>query len=261
MAQTATRRGNGHSRRRSANARAKAAAKKPRRGAAEAKPTRKLADAGRKAAVAATKKSLLGHAARAALKTGGETAKRAARTAGEALQQAGARAQTEVAERLSAAREAASRLTPDTVALKRLPIQVSIDIAVPLPVAWQEWMALERLPEGVHAVTDIERDGDELTGRAGHTGSEWAAEVIDEREEQSFAWQSREGSDCAGLVTFHQLSERLTRLELNLDVVPTSVAEAALLATRIADRRAEAELRRLKARLELISPDQYEDND
>ncbi len=148
------------------------------------------------------------------------------------------------------------------LAHQRLPIQRSVDIAVPLRVAWEEWLMFESLPEGAHTVSDIERDDNVLSGRTdGPRPAGWEAEILDERSQQSFAWQSHQGSDCAGLITFHRLSERLTRLELNLDIVPTSLAEAAQLTTRIADRRAEAELRRFKARLELINPDLYQDDE
>jgi hypothetical protein len=49
----------------------------------------------------------------------------------------------------------------------------------------------------------------------------------------------------------------LTRLELELDIVPVRSSEAFELLTRIADRRAETDVRRFKARLETISPDEY----
>jgi uncharacterized membrane protein len=145
-------------------------------------------------------------------------------------------------------------------ARRRLPIQRSLDIAVPLQVAWEEWLALESLPEGVDTVADIERDGEVLVGRiTGPRARDWEAEILDEREQQSFAWLSHEGSDCSGLITFHELSLRLTRVELNLDVVPTGIADAVQLKTHLADRHAEAELRRFKSRVELINPDEYED--
>jgi hypothetical protein len=67
-----------------------------------------------------------------------------------------------------------------------------------------------------------------------------------------------QGSDCAGLLTFHRLSDRLTRLELDLDVLPTNPAEALTLASHLAHRRAETDLRRFKAHVEFISPDVYE---
>jgi uncharacterized membrane protein len=91
------------------------------------------------------------------------------------------------------------------------------------------------------------------------TGARWEAEVLDQRPNESFAWQSVKGSDCAGLITFHRLSERLTRLELNLDVIPQGMPEAMGLLTYLADRRAEADLRRFKAHVELINPDLYDD--
>jgi uncharacterized membrane protein len=144
----------------------------------------------------------------------------------------------------------------------RLPIQESVDVAVPLDFAWSEWMQLRFLPEGVDHVTDLERDGGELRGRlGGDSGASWSAEVLDEREGESFAWKSNEGSDCAGLITFHRLSERLTRLELTLDVVPSDAAQSALLLSHLADRRARRELRRFKADLEVVSPDVYADDE
>ncbi len=142
-----------------------------------------------------------------------------------------------------------------------VPIQLSIDVAVPIHVAWEEWRSWGRLPEGVHRIVDVERDGDSLIGHtAGPRELDWEAEIKDEREDESFAWLSVEGTDVAGLATFHQLSERLTRIELDLDVVPTNPTEAMTLALHLAHRRAEADLRRFKAHVEFISPDAYEDS-
>jgi uncharacterized membrane protein len=142
---------------------------------------------------------------------------------------------------------------------RRPPIQLSIDVAVPLKVAWDEWVQFGSMPEGVHRIEEVHRDGDSLFGRvAGPRSSDWKAEIVDERDQQSFAWRSVQGTDCAGLVTFHRLSDRLTRLELDLDVLPTSPAEALTLASHMAHRRAETELRRFKAHVEFINPDEYE---
>jgi uncharacterized membrane protein len=177
-----------------------------------------------------------------------------------------------VAERLPSARETLSNLAehsafnlnnggaPLAQRLRSVPIQRSIDIAVPLEVAYEEWMKLEFLPEGVHTVRKIRRDGDRLRGRitgVSRERSRWRAEIREERPGESFAWRSDQGSDCLGLVTFHRLAERLTRLEVELDVLPLGPTQAFELVTRIADRRAEADLRRFKAELERISPDDY----
>jgi uncharacterized membrane protein len=164
--------------------------------------------------------------------------------------------------RSAADRSAAlTREALESTARRRPPIQVSVDVAVPLEFAWEEWMSFSGLTEGVHRIEDVERDGDRLFG---HTDSrrpaDWEAEIVDEREDESFAWRSVEGSDVAGLATFHRLSDRLTRIELDLDVLPTHPLEAVSLALGNANRRAEADLRRFKAHVEFIDPDVYEDS-
>lgn len=144
--------------------------------------------------------------------------------------------------------------------VRRLPIQQSIDVAVPPEIAWAQWMELKHLPEGTQRLSNVQREGDELRARIdGARGSDWSAEIIDEREQESFAWQSTQGSDSAGLATFHPLGERLTRIELTLDVQPEDLSEAARLLLHIADRRVGQELRRFKADAELLNPDVYEE--
>ena len=143
---------------------------------------------------------------------------------------------------------------------RELPIQRSVDVAVPIDVAWDEWQRFEFLPEGTHKVADVERDGDDhLVGRVTgmHVERDWEAEIVDERIDESFAWHSMGSSDTSGLVTFHELGERLTRIELHLDVIPGGVRDAVALMLRVADRRAEAELRRFKAHVEALDPDEY----
>jgi hypothetical protein len=43
---------------------------------------------------------------------------------------------------------------------KRPPIQLSLDVAVPLEVAWEEWISFGSIPEGVHRIEEVERDGE-----------------------------------------------------------------------------------------------------
>ena len=177
----------------------------------------------------------------------------------KALKAIGGKATEAAGESVRSAAERAAAASKGALENTRLPIQASIDVAVPLLVAWEEWMSFDTFTEGVHRVEDVERDGDELIGTiAGSHRTGWRAEVVDEREQEAFAWRSFEGSDCAGLVTFHRLSERLTRIELDLDVVPTKPAEALTLSLHLGDHRVHTDLRRFKARVEFINPDVYE---
>jgi hypothetical protein len=49
----------------------------------------------------------------------------------------------------------------------------------------------------------------------------------------------------------------LTRIELELDVVPGRMGEAVSLVARVADKRAETVLRGFKAQVEALDPDEY----
>jgi len=203
-----------------------------------------------------------GSARKAAKTPAKKAAKLPAKAAAVTAKEIGRRALTTAAGAVREAAESVRERTTGAAAshVRRIPIQCSLDVGVPVEVAWDEWMAFESLPEGMHRVGDIERDGDGvLVGRISglKVADDWEAEILDEREDESFAWKSTRGSDCAGLVTFHPLSQRLTRVELQLDVVPSRMGEAAGLALHLADRRAEHDLRAFKARVETISPDDY----
>lgn len=230
--------------------RARKAAAQP--GKSAAKGSARSTAKGVKKATEALKPSAARHPIRrmamtAALKGLKLVARKAVETAGDTVRAAADRAAI------------AGKDALDSGLSRRLPIQVAVDVAVPLEFAWEEWMTFENMTEGVHRIEDVERDGDRLYGRTpAPLSADWEAEVVDEREQQSFAWRSVQGSDCAGLATFHHLSERLTRIELDLDVLPTRPGETLTLSLHLAHRRAEAELRRFKARLEFINPDVYE---
>lgn len=237
MARTATKQRSSATRR--ARGTSAGAKKRPAKGAAKAAPAKAAA----KAAKNPAKKFARAAALKALKAIVGKTAELTARGVRSAADRATAASKGALENGLSA----------------RLPIQSSIDVAVPLLVAWEEWMTFNPFTEGVHRVEDVERDGDELVGTiAGPRGVDWRAEILDEREQEAFAWRSVEGSDCAGLITFHQLSDRLTRIEVDLDVLPTNPAETLALSLHLAHHRVTTDLRRFKARVEFIHPDVYE---
>jgi uncharacterized membrane protein len=231
---------------------AKSVTKRAVKPGAKATVARKGAKAVAKAATPGVSSALpvpKGLARKAAKKTLGVVARKTAEMSAEAIRRAGDQAAV------------AGRRAIDAASAARLPIQLSIDVAVPIHVAWGEWISWGVLPEGVHRIEDVERDGNSLLGKtAGPRGVDWEAEIQDEREDESFAWRSVAGTDVAGLATFHQISDRLTRIELDLDVVPTNPTEALTLATHLAHRHAAADLRRFKAHVEFINPDVYETN-
>ena len=61
----------------------------------------------------------------------------------------------------------------------------------------------------------------------------------------------RQGITHSGVVTFHELAPRLTRIELNLDVDPGSLIEKAARGMRHVKRAVRADLHRFKAFIEM----------
>lgn len=227
----------------------------PQAGEKAAKKGAETAKKGVQSVVRAAKGEISSSKAPTPKRLAGKAAKKAVTLMARKTAEKGVDAVRRVADRAAVA----GRNAVDAGMSQRLPIQLSIDVAVPIHVAWEQWRSWGSLPEGVHRIQDVERDGDSLLGHtAGPRSVDWEAEIKDEREDESFAWRSVAGSDVAGLATFHQISERLTRIELDLDVMPTNPTEALTLALHLAHRRAEADLRRFKAHVEFISPDVYE---
>ena len=261
MAQTATRkRASGGSSNKRASAKSN--------GNGNAKASAKSNGSGsKKSAKKSVKGAAGGAAAKEALTTrpgGPVRAKAAAAAIKAAAKQVGAKARDTLPAIADGSRNALDKVRGagwDRMAEKArpVPVQCSLDVAVPLEAAWDEWMRFDWMPDGAHRVADVERDGDVLLGEltGARISRDWEAEITDERTDQSFAWQTVEGSDTAGLVTFHRLSERLTRLELQLDIVPEGASEALSLVLRRADRRAENVMRSFKAQVEALDPDEY----
>jgi uncharacterized membrane protein len=258
MAQTARKRGTG------AASTPRSSRTQRRRGASDGDAKRKTAAAGAKRVVKAASSKPTVDAKRAAKAASPKrVARKLARKAIARAVRTAARGAGRIVS--SGARAAVSGMRSANLEsllarARTLPIQRSLDVAVPLEVAWDQWESLRFIPEGTHRVASIERDGDDrLVGRVHglRVERDWEAEIVDERVDESFAWHSVGGSDCSGLVTFHRLSDRLTRVELHLDVIPGGVAEALELVSRVADRRAGAELRRFKAYAETLDPDEY----
>jgi uncharacterized membrane protein len=228
---------------------------------------------GKGAAKSATKKSVkaagAGAAAKSALTTrpgGNVRLKMAAAAVKTAAKKAGERAKDALPALSDGPRAALDKVRDaswDRMAerVRTVPVQQSVDVGVPLEAAWDEWMRFDWMPDGAHRVTDIERDGDVLLGQlAGpRFARDWEAEITDERPDESFAWQTTQGSDTSGLVTFHRLADRLTRIELQLDIVPEGPGGALALLLRRSDRRAENVLRNFKAQVEALDPDEYPD--
>jgi uncharacterized membrane protein len=137
---------------------------------------------------------------------------------------------------------------------RRMPVQQSVDVAVPVETAYNQWTQFENWPEFMHRVTRVTQEDDCTVSFAtkiwGKT-KQFVAEIETQRPEERIKWRVSQGMTHTGVVTFHELAPRLTRVELSLDVDPGSWIEKAARGMRHVKRAARADLHRFKAFIEL----------
>ena len=133
---------------------------------------------------------------------------------------------------------------------RRMPIQQDIDIGVPLETVYNQWTQFEDWPKFMHRVQQIsQEDETHLSFKAKIWGisKEFKAEIVEQRPDERIKWKVTEGLVHNGVVTFHELAPRLTRVEVNLDVEPGSMIEKAARGMRHVKRAVRADLARFKA--------------
>jgi len=137
---------------------------------------------------------------------------------------------------------------------RRLPVQESIDVAVPLETAYNQYTQFEDFPKFMHRVEKVEqRDDAHLVWHEKIWGirRQWEAEITDQRPNQRIAWKSLSGTETTGVVTFHELSDRLTRIEVILDFQPQGLLEKTASGFRMSRRALKSDLMRFKAFVEM----------
>jgi uncharacterized membrane protein len=137
---------------------------------------------------------------------------------------------------------------------RRMPVQQAIDVAVPIESAYNQWTQFEDWPEFMHRVTRVTQEDDctvsfatKIWGKA----KEFEAKIETQRPDQRIKWRVSQGITHSGVVTFHELAPRLTRIEVTLDIEPGSLIEKAARGMRHVKRAVRADLHRFKAFIEM----------
>jgi uncharacterized membrane protein len=109
---------------------------------------------------------------------------------------------------------------------RRMPIQQSVDVAVELETAYNQFTQFEDWPQFMHRVTNVSQDEDETirfsTKIWGKT-KEFEAKIVTQRPDDRIKWKVAQGITHSGVASFHELAPRLTRIEITLDVQPGSM--------------------------------------
>ena len=129
----------------------------------------------------------------------------------------------------------------------------SIDVAVPVRTAYNQWTQFETFSQFMEGVQRIEQVGPTtthwVTSIAGVT-REFDAEITEQHPDERVAWTTSNGTHQSGVVTFHRISDDTTRVTLQLDHEPEGVLEKAGDVLGIVQRRIKGDLARFKTFIE-----------
>jgi uncharacterized membrane protein len=136
---------------------------------------------------------------------------------------------------------------------RRLPIQRWTDVAVPIDKAYDAWTNFEEFPNFMHRVLEVsQEDANKIHWREKiwFSTREWDGEITDKRKNDRIAWKSVSGTQHSGVITFHKLDDKLTRVMVDIDFLPTGMIEKMASGMRFVKRAVEADLARFKAYVE-----------
>src|SRR3954469_831433 len=137
---------------------------------------------------------------------------------------------------------------------RRMPIQQAVDVAAPLDVVYDQFTQFEDYPKFMHRVERAEQRDDAhvvFSEKIWGVRRQWEAEIVEQVPDERIVWKTVSGTSHVGVVTFHELSDRLTRIELNIDIDPEGPIEKIARGARFAKRAARADLKRFKAFVEM----------
>ncbi len=132
-------------------------------------------------------------------------------------------------------------------------IERSVEVNVPVRVAYNQWTQFEDFPHFMEGVERVEQLTDErLHWKAEIGGSEreWEARITEQTPDQRVAWTSEGGSHTAGVVTFHKLDDTTTKVMLQMEFEPKDLPEKVGDALGIVERRIQGDLDRFKEFIE-----------
>ena len=132
-------------------------------------------------------------------------------------------------------------------------IERSVDVGVPVHVAYNQWTQFEEFPKfmkDVEEVTQIDDTRLYWRVRIGGKTKDWEAVITEQIPDTRIAWRDAEGVRNAGVVTFHRISDSTTRVMLQMEYLPEGLIETAGNAMGVVERQIETDLKNFKEFIE-----------
>lgn len=132
-------------------------------------------------------------------------------------------------------------------------IEQSIEVAVPVTTAYDQWTQFESFPEFMEGVDRIEQVSDTMTHWVTSIGGvkrEFDAKITEQKPDERVAWRTVDEPHQAGVVTFHRLSPDTTKVMVQMDFEPEGVVEKAGDKLGLVKGRVKGDLERFKEFIE-----------
>jgi membrane protein len=129
----------------------------------------------------------------------------------------------------------------------------SVDVAVPVRTAYNQWTQFEEFPQFMDGVEEIRQVSPELTHwkvKIAGVEREFDARITEQHPDERVAWTSVDGPTHAGVVTFHRLDESHTRVTVQMDLEPEGLAETVGDKAGFVDRKVKGDVKRFKEFIE-----------
>jgi carbon monoxide dehydrogenase subunit G/hemerythrin superfamily protein len=132
-------------------------------------------------------------------------------------------------------------------------VEKSIEVAVPVSTAYNQWTQFEEFPQFMSGIQQVEQLDDRTlrwVAEIGGVRRQWTATVLEQIPNRKVAWAATEGATNAGAVSFETVGGARTLVTLSLDYEPEGVVEKAGDALNIVERQAAGDLERFKSFIE-----------
>ena len=108
-------------------------------------------------------------------------------------------------------------------------VKESIEVRVPVAQAYNQWTQFEEFPkfmEGIRSVQQLDETHVRWVAEIRGESREWVTEITDQKPDEKIAWKTTEGEvKNDGVVTFEQLGDNQTRVNVQMDVEGDSAVE------------------------------------
>jgi uncharacterized membrane protein len=128
-------------------------------------------------------------------------------------------------------------------------IEKSVDVETPVRTAYNQWTQFESFSnfmEGVDRVTQVTPTRTHWETSIGGVNREFDAEITEQHPDERIAWCSVTGPRHAGVVTFHRLDDKHTRVHLQMEYEPDSLPEKVGAGLGVVGHRIQSDLSRFK---------------